>query len=201
MSPRRYTMRKRGSSVAETRQRIVEATLRLHGRNGIFGTSWQDIAREADVSLGTVYKHFPSLEELVPACGELLMQRIRPPSPADADEIIGEAAEPAERLRRVVTALFDFYERGGAHLESDIRERQLPAVQEWEQHMRSTVTHFVSEALNACEASADMLQMACALLDPPSYRAMRIRSISTARAIEDATTMIVRWFETTRDRG
>lgn len=201
MSPRRYTMRKRSSSVAETRQRIVEATLRLHGSNGIFGTSWQDIAREADVSLGTVYKHFPSLEELVPACGELLMQRIRPPSPEDVDEIIGEAVEPAERLRRVATILFDFYERGGAHLESDIRERQLPAVQEWEQHMRSMVTHFVSEALNPYEASADALQMACALLDLPSYRAMRIRSISPARAVEDATTMIIRWLETTRDRG
>lgn len=38
--------------------RIVEATLKLHGQKGIFGTTWQEIAQEADVAIGTVYKHF-----------------------------------------------------------------------------------------------------------------------------------------------
>ncbi len=131
MSPRRYDMKDRRSAVAETRQRIVEATLQLHGQKGIFGTTWQDIARQADVSIGTVYKHFPTLDDLVPACGDLLMQRTRPPSPDSVDEIIGEAKEPGERLRRVAAELFAFYDRGGRHLDSDLRERELPAVREW----------------------------------------------------------------------
>ena len=63
MSPRKYTMDKRKAALEETRQRILEATLALHSEKGIFGTSWQDIAHRADVSVGTVYKHFPSLEE------------------------------------------------------------------------------------------------------------------------------------------
>ena len=66
MAPRKYTMDKRKAAVEETRQRILEATLALHSEKGIFGTSWQDIAHRADVSVGTVYKHFPSLDELVP---------------------------------------------------------------------------------------------------------------------------------------
>ena len=77
-------MDKRKAAVQETRQRIVEATLALHAEKGIFGTSWQDIARRADVSVGTVYKHFPSLDELVPACGELMYAITRPPSLEDA---------------------------------------------------------------------------------------------------------------------
>lgn len=191
MSPRRYVMNRRNSSVAETKQRILEATLKLHTSKGIFGTSWQDIAREADVALGTVYKHFPSLEQLVPACGELLMQRIQPPSPDDAEEIIGDAVEPAERLHRVIAALFDFYERGGAHLETDIRERQLPAMQEWERHQREMVTHFVSKALRDWALSADEIQMASALLDFPTYQAMRARDISTDQAVQQVGNMIM----------
>ena len=35
--------------------------------------------------------------------------------------------------------LFAFYERGGRHLEADIRERELPAMQEWEACLRDTV--------------------------------------------------------------
>jgi AcrR family transcriptional regulator len=80
LTPRKYTMDKRRAAVEETRQRILEATLALHSEKGIFGTSWQDIAKRADVSVGTVYKHFPTLDELVPACGELMYAITRPPS-------------------------------------------------------------------------------------------------------------------------
>jgi AcrR family transcriptional regulator len=73
LGPRSYRMNRRRADVEETRRRITEATLALHAEKGIFGTSWRDIARRADVSVATVYKHFPTLEELVPACGELLV--------------------------------------------------------------------------------------------------------------------------------
>ena len=72
-------MSKRALAREETRRRIVEATAKLHGENGVLGTSWQAIAKEADVSVATVYAHFPSLDELLPACGALVMERVRPP--------------------------------------------------------------------------------------------------------------------------
>ena len=84
LTPRKYSMDKRKAAAEQTRQRILEATLALHSEKGIFGTSWQDIARRADVSVNTVYKHFPSLDELVPACGELMYAITRPPSLEDA---------------------------------------------------------------------------------------------------------------------
>jgi AcrR family transcriptional regulator len=46
-------MDKRKAAVEETRQRILEATFALHAEKGIFGTSWQDIAKRADVSVVT----------------------------------------------------------------------------------------------------------------------------------------------------
>ncbi|HET8822384.1 MAG TPA: helix-turn-helix domain-containing protein [Thermoleophilaceae bacterium] len=49
----------------------------FHGENGIFGTSWQDIAKEADVSVATVYADFPSLDELLPACGALVIPDVK----------------------------------------------------------------------------------------------------------------------------
>ena len=119
-------MSRRAAAREETRRRIVEATAKLHGENGVFGTSWQDIAREADVSVATVYAHFPSLQELLPACGALVMERARPPSPESAAEIIGDARGRRKRLKRVAEELFAFYDRGGRHLDVDVRERQLP---------------------------------------------------------------------------
>lgn len=201
MSPRRYKMKDRTATVAATRQRIVEATVELHGRKGIFGTSWQDIAREADVAVGTVYKHFPSLDELVPACGELLMQRIRPPSPQDADTIIGDAIDPDERLRRVVRALFDFYRRGGNHLETDLRERALPAMREWEEFVRDMISGFVRHALRDRAPSNDDVQLIGALLDFRTYRAITDRDIAHADAIEHVVALVMQRIETRTKTG
>ena len=148
MSPRRYDMTRRMAARNETRDRIVEATAKLHGERGVLGTSYQDIAREADVSVSTVYTHFPSLEELLPACGHLVMERVRPPTADSAPEIIGEARTTRERLIRVARELYDFYERGGPHIEVDVRERQLPGMREFETYLLELVTARVRAALS-----------------------------------------------------
>lgn len=182
MTPREYDMSQRAAAVEQTRRRIVEATVELHGEKGIFGTSWRDIAERADVSVATVYKHFPSLEELVPACGELLMEEIRPPSPESAPEVVGDGGSSVERLERAALELFSFYERGGRHLESDFRERELPAMLEWEAYLRETVDSFVREALQGTHVEHGELEAACALLDHSAFLAFQRRGIETPRA-------------------
>src|SRR5215212_5950255 len=145
---RSYDMARRAAARNDTRNRIVEATVKLHGEKGVLGTSWQDIAREADLSVSTVYAHFPYGEELLPACGQLVMSRVRPPSASSADEIVGDATSTRERLKRVARELFAFYERGGPHIEVDIRERELPGMREWEESQRATVAALVRAALD-----------------------------------------------------
>jgi AcrR family transcriptional regulator len=194
-------MDKRRAAVEETRQRILEATLALHSEKGIFGTSWQDIAQRADVSVGTVYKHFPSLEELVPACGELMYAITRPPSLEDAPRIFATASSLEERLGRLVDELFGFYERGTSYIETDFQERRLPAVQEWEEYMRGTVAGLVREALMPVRPDEHTVQAASALLDFFTFKSFLDRGITKERAAQNINEVILCWIECSRSDG
>jgi DNA-binding transcriptional regulator YbjK len=49
------------------RQRIIDAAIRVVGRDGIAGLSHRSVAAEADVPLGSTTYHFATLEELLVA--------------------------------------------------------------------------------------------------------------------------------------
>ena len=153
----------------------MDATIELHTEQGIAGTSWRDIAERADVAVATVYNHFPSLDELVPACGEQLMERLHPPSPADAADVIGDATTVEDRFGRVGVELYSFYERGGAHLDLFPGERELPAMQEWESYQRATVEAFVRAALRGHRPSAATVRLICAFYDLTTFRSLQAR--------------------------
>ena len=193
MAPRKYSMDKRRAAVQETRQRILEATLALHSEKGILGTSWQDIAQRADVSVGTVYKHFPSLDELVPACGELMYAITRPPSLEDAPEIFAGAHSLEERLERLISELFDFYERGARYIETDFQERQLPMVQEWEAHMRATIAGLVREALLPVGPDEGTVQVVSALLDFSTFKSFLDRDLQKEQAAKTMNEVLLCW--------
>jgi AcrR family transcriptional regulator len=198
VTPRKYTMDKRRAAVEATRRRILEATLALHAEKGIFGTSWQDIARRADVSVGTVYKHFPSIEELVPACGELMYAITRPPSLDDAPEIFAGAGSLEERLERLVSELFDFYERGAPYIETDFQERRLPAVAEWEAYMRATITGLVREALVPAGPDERAVQAVSALLDFSTFKSFLDREIQKDQAAKTMNEVLLCWLDCSR---
>lgn len=199
LTPRKYSMdNKRKAAVEETRRRILEATLALHSEKGIFGTSWQDIARRADVSVGTVYKHFPSLDELVPACGELMYAITRPPSLEDAPQIFAEASSLEERLGRLVSELFDFYERGAGYIETDFQERRLPAVVEWEAYMRATIAGLVREALLPAGPDEGTVQTVSALLDFFTFKSFLDRGIQKERAAKTINDVLRCWLDCPR---
>jgi AcrR family transcriptional regulator len=202
LSPRKYSMdNKRKAAVEQTRRRILEATLALHSEKGIFGTSWQDIAKRADVSVGTVYKHFPSLDELVPACGELMYAITRPPSQEDAPRIFAGASSLEGRLGRLVDELFGFYERGASYIETDFQERRLPAVQEWEEYMRATIAGLAREALLSAEPDEGTVQAASALLDFSTFKSFLDRGIQKERAAKTINEVILCWLESSSGRG
>jgi AcrR family transcriptional regulator len=198
LAPRKYTMDKRRAAVEATRQRILEATLALHSEKGIFGTSWQDIAHRADVSVGTVYKHFPSLDELVPACGELMYAITRPPSMEDAPQIFAGASSLEERLGRLVSELFDFYERGAPYIETDFQERQLPAVVEWEAYMRETIAGLVREALHPVRVDERTVRAVSALLDFSVFKSFLDRDIQKEGAAKTINEVLLCWLDCSR---
>ena len=65
---RKYDNKVRRQKQDELKSRIAAATAQLHAEKGAADTSYADIARLADVSLPTVYKHFPSEDELFRGC-------------------------------------------------------------------------------------------------------------------------------------
>jgi AcrR family transcriptional regulator len=195
LAPRKYTMDKRKAAVEETRQRILEAALALHSEKGIFGTSWQDIAHRADVSVGTVYKHFPSLDELVPACGELAYAITRPPSLEDAPRIFAEAKSLEERLGRLIEELFDFYERGAPYIETDFQERRLHAIVEWEAYLRSTIAGLLREALASAEPDEHTVQSVSALLDFSTFKSFLDRDIPKEQTAKTISEVLLCWIK------
>src|SRR4051794_2421884 len=139
MSPRNYDMSKRAAAVAQTRRRIVDATRELHTQQGIAATSWDDIAARAGVGVGTVYRHFPSLDELIPACGEISMQVVALPDVRDVPGRFAGLDTPAERIERLVAEAFAIYERGAPELRAIRREGHVhPGVAEEGEALEAT---------------------------------------------------------------
>jgi AcrR family transcriptional regulator len=61
---RTYTLKRRAEKQAETRQRIVEATVDLHSTVGPAATTLSMIAERAGVQRHTLYAHFPDERSL-----------------------------------------------------------------------------------------------------------------------------------------
>ena len=102
---RPYTKRRRAQAEAETRQRIAEAAMRLHGSVGPARTTISSVAEEAGVQRATVYRHFPTEEELFGACSAHWAS-LHPPPDAGAWAVI---ADPDERLRTGLADLYAWY--------------------------------------------------------------------------------------------
>ena len=101
MSPRKYDRSLRDRSREETRRKIVEAAFRLHGRHGGLSTTYPMIARAADVSVPTVYNHFPTRDDLFAAC----TRHVPAGAPAVGPAIFDGIAGVEERLLALVRAL------------------------------------------------------------------------------------------------
>ena len=68
MTTRTYDSRLRRQRQAELERRIAAAAATLHAQKGVRGTSYADIAAQANVSLPTVYARFPTQEALLAGC-------------------------------------------------------------------------------------------------------------------------------------
>jgi AcrR family transcriptional regulator len=104
---RTYTLKRRAEQQAETRRRIVEAAVALHGSVGPALTTVSMVAERAGVQRHTFYAHFPDERSLALACSGLVFER--DPLP-DAERWRGVGTS-RERLRVGLRALYDWYER------------------------------------------------------------------------------------------
>jgi AcrR family transcriptional regulator len=99
---RTYTMTARARAVEETRGRIIDACVALHGERPVTGIGLDDIAVRAGVSVQTVLRHFGTRAGLEEASFERAQQAV-------ADE----RRTPVGDVAAAVHVIVDHYERRG----------------------------------------------------------------------------------------
>lgn len=126
MKKRRYTLKQRAESQEETRRRIVEATVDLHGTVGPRDTTISAIADKAGVQRLTVYRHFPDETELFKACTSHWLALNPPPDPAS-----WAGRQGLERVRAATASLYRYYRGTEQMWAASYRDApEVPALQE-----------------------------------------------------------------------
>jgi AcrR family transcriptional regulator len=120
--------------LAARRRQILDAAVALFSERGFARTSMNDVVRESGLSMGAVYRYFPSKVDLVIAAGE-----------GHGGEVDGEF--PAERARDLLARLaqergpegdharFSVQVWGEAAVEPELAAKVVPVHQRLEEHL------------------------------------------------------------------
>jgi AcrR family transcriptional regulator len=98
------THRKLRADAQRNRERILEVAKRAFTRSGA-NTSLDDIAKEARVGPGTLYRHFPTREDLLQAVYRSEMEKL-----AAAERKFAQSMPPVEALRAWLLLFVDAIE-------------------------------------------------------------------------------------------
>jgi AcrR family transcriptional regulator len=183
----------RTDQVAQTRAALVAAARRLFGRDGFAATSVDEIAREARLTTGALYHHFPNKTALFEAVFESVHADLLE---ASLQASIG-AADEVELLTRGFDAFFD------AVLEPDVQRiiiLDAPAVlglarftELDEQYAFAAITAALQAAtLSGRLRVEDPETLARLLLGSMTRGAMLIANSSTPRSTRDAVARTLR---------
>ncbi len=121
---RNYTLGRRAEAQAETRQRIVEASVALHSTVGPANTTVSMIAERAGVQRHTFYAHFPQERDMLMACSAHSLEQDPLPDPVDWRAI----ADADERLRTGLRAVYDWYARNESLVACVMRDAETHAL-------------------------------------------------------------------------
>src|SRR5881397_1695103 len=124
---RPYKMKRRAELEAQTKQRITESAIALHGTLGPAHTSMKAVAEHAGVPRSTVYRHFADDEALFGACSAHWAAENPPPDVTRWQK----TNDPDERLEVALEDLYAYYRRAGSMLDKLLRdEGSMPIVAE-----------------------------------------------------------------------
>ena len=118
---RKYELKKRAEQMDETRLRITEAAIELHGTVGPSRTTLSAVAERAGVERRTLYRHFPDEADLFAACSSHYFT-VNPWPDLEGWRAI---RDPLERLERALDELYAYYERTDPMLGNVLRDAEL----------------------------------------------------------------------------
>lgn len=166
---REYKKRIRAQQEEETRLRITEAAVALHGSVGPARTTISAVADRAGVQRATVYRHFPDEFALFLACSAHWAALHPPPDPTSWAEI----PDSDERLRTALRELYAWYASDEQMFVNVLRDVELvPAMQPPVEAMNAVFEALVAQILRG---------------RPERGRARRRVAAATAHAVSFAT--------------
>ena len=104
---RAYTKKRRAELEEQTRRRITESAVALHGTVGPSRTSMSAVAERAGVRRSTLYRHFPDEAALFAACSAHWTAA----NPRPGLEEWATVTDPGQRLRQALDELYAYYRR------------------------------------------------------------------------------------------
>lgn len=113
-------MRRRAERQQETRRRIIEAAVELHGMIGPARTQVSAVAERAGVERITVYRHFHDQASLLRACREHYLALHPPPNPSWR-----RIEQPEARLRAGLGAAYAYYAENEAMMANVLRDADM----------------------------------------------------------------------------
>jgi AcrR family transcriptional regulator len=189
--PRTYRLGKRAESQAETRDRIVAATLRLYREVGVAGATVPAVARAADVAQGTVRNHFPGPTDLADAAAAAILGDAGMPDASIFDGV----SLLAERVERLLVEVSAFFERSTGWWE--VREADRSAGNAWEVAEAGYQTRITALIRAALEPLGDD-PMAVAVIDAVLvhvYFSVRAGGGSADEAVDVERQLLLPWLE------
>jgi len=132
----------------ETRQRLMEAALRLFREQGYDDTTVGQIAEAADVAKGTFFNYFETKEAILPALVEWRLQELE-------DALSPERGAPASPVARIKQALCLVAEDP---LSDPVVVRRLFAAKRYHLDLRPVhvLTHLFSEQVRQAQAAGEI---------------------------------------------
>lgn len=120
---RPYRKKRRAEHEAETRRRITESAVELHGTLGPARTSMSAVAERAGVRRSTLYRHFADESKLFEACTAHWNAANPPPDPGAWAAI----PDPDERLRVALEEMYAYWDRTEPMIENLMRDEETNA--------------------------------------------------------------------------
>jgi AcrR family transcriptional regulator len=186
---RTYRQARRGETADETRRRIVQATFDLHSEQGIAATTMKQIAERAEVSVGSVYHHFPTYDDAINACGAHAFSLF----PLPTADIFEDAETRVERVRRLARAMFRLFANLPIHRVIADQEK-LPVLTRYVAQEQDARLALAVDA--AGDADARTL---AALVDSATYDAFARLGFSTEAAADQAAAVANAWLDTRQE--
>ena len=189
---RKYTFRKRGESIAETRLSILRAASASFLERGIQRTSMAEVARRAGVAQGSVFHHFSNREGLIEETLSYALGMLPTPRVEEWDAL----GDPLERMAALIRQLHECYAAGATWRKVIATESaSVPALarsqKEWDERVAGLVTH----ALGPLARDKTVRPGIMAIIDGSFWMRLVENGASPERALDIAVRLMKLWVE------